>query len=108
MTVMTVCVCIINIFFIPFIPLLIFYRRNPQKRTSSLHFVLHYGVMCVLNLILTHIFVRILRMVANLDISADEVMYTLISVIASLILICFIEVFRTYFSVRLEIKKKEA
>lgn len=87
-------VTILNLFFVPFISMLIYYRRKKKEYKFSELFFMQYAIFCVVISTITKIFTVVFRKWLLIEIGVDSSYYTAIAIVVAYVLPYIIEVWQ--------------
>jgi len=94
---------IINLLFIPVLPLYLLYRKEEKRVTASLELLFQYCIIATCNILPTKILIFLAKRVTGMFISIDSGYYTLAALVSSLLLFALFRLFQTaHIEVRIE------
>ena len=85
-TSMTAFIPFVNVFLVPMLTLYIHYKRQKKEFVFSLQAVLQYGIIVVINILITKILFMGIRLLTGKDINHDAVTYTMLAVVVAVLL----------------------
>lgn len=77
---------IINLLFVPLVSVFLLYRKRNKDISADISFLFTWGFMVVMNIPLTRVFTFIIRKTSGISIEADSSYYTVIALIAAVLL----------------------
>lgn len=98
----------INLFFVPLISVYIYCIRNQIKLVFSGANFIRYGIMLVMNVLISDILVKIVQTFHELDFSREGVKYGFVASVVAVTLPYAIEIIKKCIKVDLEIESKNA
>lgn len=98
---------IVNLLFIPFVSLHIWYRRHDMKIEKNISTLTDYIFWVVADLVVCVLCMTALKLVAGMGADPDSITYTIVDIFFAMILPYIHEVFRKYFEVRVEITERK-
>ena len=97
--------CFINFFLTPCVGLYMYFKSKRYELNFSFKNVLIYAIFVSLNIPFTHIFLKILRSFGRV-IPVESSVYTVLTIISSLVLYAVFYICSEYFNISLKVEKK--
>lgn len=98
----------INLFFIPLVSMYIYCMRNQIKLAFSGANFIRYGIMLVMNVLISDMFVKVIQMIHEFDFSREGMKYGVVALLVAVVIPYAIEIVRKCTKMDLEIESKNA
>ena len=100
-------VSFLNVFMCPMIALAILYRITKRNLVFSAEFLVNYGILCVCNMPITKFLVVTAEKVFDMKIELYSTYYTMLAIVAAVIMPYLAYVVKTNVSASVEIRKND-